>query len=226
MKKKTTCKILFGLSLIGLFAVSENGSAAEYKPPVKTSNLSSDSLVEGFDDSDNIVVLSDGTILHGGKFELGSSVAPIAPINIDTETSPSSITVNEYKKLKEKGETIPTVAPPATLVRGSKPAKTVVTISDQGSVTSKPFSGSGWRFAGYIYKPSKGTGDYLQWQALGDSGNVGTESDAKETYRVGTAFGTALYDDGYGQYFTGPGGKTTFYTYNPANGSKYRVQNK
>lgn len=35
---------------------------------------------------------------------------------------------------------------------------------------SEVMSGTGWRYASYWYYPSSGTGDYLWWEARGDSG--------------------------------------------------------
>lgn len=54
---------------------------------------------------------------------------------------------------------------------------------------------------------------------------MGLQQNAIDTKNIGTAFGTALYNDGYARYYTGTGNKTTFYSYNPANGSYYQVAN-
>jgi hypothetical protein len=54
-------------------------------------------------------------------------------------------------------------------LRGAKPSTTVWTLSDGASYTSQAFSGSGWRFASYLFKSESSSGPYLKWQAFGAS---------------------------------------------------------
>lgn len=224
MKKKIASKILIVASLVAMFGISEKVSAADYKEPIENSN----SLLKNLEGSENIVVLSDGGIVQGGTVKVYSSDSPLAPVVIDPETNPSKLTVDEYNELKANGEEIPVVnvpVPTPSRLRSANPPTNIWKLAYGSSYTSNGFSGSGWRFAGYLFMPETGSGAYLRWQAFGDSGMVGSQQNAIDTKNTGSAYGNALYNNGYARYFTGYGNKTTFYSLNPVNGSYYQVAN-
>lgn len=107
--------------------------------------------------------------------------------------------------------------------RSANPPTVTLTLDAGASRLSNKFSGSGWRFAGNLYKAEKSTGEYLSWASRGDAGVIGSKKQAQKTKKIGTPFGNALYDNGYSVAF--PGAKT-YYTYNPVSGSKYFVINE
>ena len=88
---------------------------------------------------------------------------------------------------------------------------------------SQSFGGAGWQFSGFKFKPANGTGAYLAWRAIGDSGMVGSPAQAASTY-TGRSQGVAIYP-GKRQYIDCEGDWCLFYSFNPAGGSKYIVEN-
>ncbi|MDR0922497.1 MAG: hypothetical protein LBM95_08955 [Lactobacillales bacterium] len=89
---------------------------------------------------------------------------------------------------------------------------------------SNPFSASGWRFAECYFQTN---GARLKWRSYVDDGRVGDRGDAWSQYRVGTSasYGVPLYVSSGYQYITGDNNMTTYYTYNPKNGTYYTVEN-
>ncbi|MGT2772619.1 hypothetical protein [Streptococcus marimammalium] len=79
--------------------------------------------------------------------------------------------------------------------------------------TSDPFTASGWRYGEFRFYPALGTGSYLYWSALGDSGLV----------ENGYGISVAVYPGSYTPVYSGQG--TYFKTYNPVRNSKYIVSN-
>ena len=88
---------------------------------------------------------------------------------------------------------------------------------------SKAFSGSGWRFSGYQFVADPNTGYYLKWTTYIDDGRVGSASYANDTLR-GQTRGAEIYKDQSKYISYGPNGQI-YYTYNPINGTYYRVEN-
>lgn len=81
------------------------------------------------------------------------------------------------------------------------------------SYWSNPFSQSGWRYGELKFYPAKGTGDYLLWEAILDTGIV--EDGVGVSIALSQATPTYVYSRN-GTYFK---------TYNPAKGSRYIVRN-
>ncbi|EPD1722774.1 hypothetical protein OLM02_03735 [Enterococcus faecalis] len=204
-------------SLLVVVGFTEHANAADFIPGKIVES-------EEFDDSERVVVLPDGAAISGGIFEIDDPNLFPEPVVIDTETSPLAITTNEYKKMVEAKPLINR----ADLVRRGSPAPTTAagtyTVPNNGLYRSNYFSGRGWRFAGYNFRPASGTGAYLRWQTYNDSALVGTTRNARDTYNTGTGFGTIM-TPGYSMYFTGPGNLTTYYSFNPAPNSYYIVRN-
>lgn len=78
---------------------------------------------------------------------------------------------------------------------------------------SNAFYAKGWRYGEERFKPSWGSGDYLYWQAQGDSGLV----------EDGYGISVVVNDGGYVAVDSRKG--TFFKTYNPRSGSRYKVSN-
>ncbi|RLY01726.1 hypothetical protein EAF07_09130 [Streptococcus hillyeri] len=112
------------------------------------------------------------------------------------------------------------------LFRAASPSGATEKVIEYGKhYTSENFSGRGWRFSGYKFKPSSGSGTYLKWKAVNDSGMVGNYDQAFATYSGQGTHGTfvsenqsLLIDGNYKWQY--------FYTYNPKPGSYYIVYNK
>jgi len=78
---------------------------------------------------------------------------------------------------------------------------------------SNAFYARGWRYGEERFKPSWGSGNYLYWQAQGDSGLV----------EDGYGISVVVNDGGYVPVNSRRG--TYFKTYNPNTGSRYKVSN-
>lgn len=91
---------------------------------------------------------------------------------------------------------------------------------------SDPFYHTGWRFSEVKFKPADGTGTWLLWSALDDSGCVGNEYEAYLTHQRKTQVARAVIGMGQSQYVDGGGSWLFFYTYNPVPGSRYLVANR
>lgn len=109
------------------------------------------------------------------------------------------------------------------MTRGSSVPTQVMQLSAGQIYISKAFSGSGWRFSGYQFVADPNTGYYLKWTTYIDDGRVGSASYANDTLR-GQTHGIEIYK-GQPKYISyGPNGQI-YYTYNPINGTYYRVEN-
>ncbi|WP_297665073.1 hypothetical protein [uncultured Streptococcus sp.] len=78
---------------------------------------------------------------------------------------------------------------------------------------SNAFYARGWRYGEERFKPSWGSGNYLYWQAQGDSGLV----------EDGYGISVVVNDGAYVPVNSRRG--TYFKTYNPNTGSRYKVSN-
>lgn len=88
---------------------------------------------------------------------------------------------------------------------------------------SSAFSGSGWRFSGYMFAPEPSSGYYLLWTSYGDDGRVGSLDQAYATLN-GSLQGDIIYN-GSPTYINKGTLSHVYYTFNPVNGSYYYVQN-
>lgn len=213
MKKKFVYALLLSFSILALFGITSNVNVAEFNqsPPDDYSNF-----LDNLDESESIVVMPDGGILYGGEFEIYYSNMPDKPLVIDTETSPHAITVGDYKEHNPSSS----IAEPF----GADPANQTYVIPDRGYYASNSFTGSGWRFAGYNFRPADNTGAYLKWSTYGDSAMIGSVFEATYTKIYGSAYGR-LINPNTAFYYTGYGNMTTYYTYNPKSGAYCIVMN-
>lgn len=125
--------------------------------------------------------------------------------------------VAEYKQLLKNvdiSELQPqsSVTPGVYLFAGYAPAA-FQTLRANETYRSQPFYFKGWRYGEARFIPELGTGDYLLWQAEGDSGIAEDGQGASATINPGAP-----------QYVYSRRG-TYFKTYNPLPGSVYIVSN-
>lgn len=75
-----------------------------------------------------------------------------------------------------------------------------------------------------MFRPADGTGYYLRWTSINDSGHVGSYDNAVNTMN-GTTQGMELQVGISRSYQNGYSGQI-YYTYNPLSGTKYYVENR
>lgn len=186
-------------------------SAAQYNAANEVANSK-------LPDSAKVIKLPDGGILHGKMTIIHASGSQMSyTTNYNSDTDKNAITVkalNSGVEPVQSGESMMSTM-------GLYPSNDLYVLYNQASYQSQPFTGSGWRFAGYKFAPSSGTGQYLRWNAFFDQGRVGTVQQAWAT-KNGSVSGTVVG----GLYAKYVAGTTTFYTYNPAYNMYYLVENK
>lgn len=99
------------------------------------------------------------------------------------------------------------------------------------SYRSKEFSGSGWRFSGFMFYSEPGTGPYLSFRCFVDSGRIGNFTEAMKTSQGYGILGEELYAGPnwqltyIGAHLSNANNAKCFYTYNPIPGTYYEVKN-
>jgi len=186
-------------------------SAAQYNAANEVANSK-------LPDSAKVIKLPDGGILHGKMTITHASGSQMSyTTNYNSDTDKNAITVkalNSGVEPVQSGESMMTTM-------GISPSNDLYVLDNLGRYQSQPFTGSGWRFAGYKFAPASGTGDYLLWNSVYDQGRVGTVSQAWAT-KNGSISGT-IVGGLSGKYVAGT---TTFYTYNPVYNMHYVVENR
>ncbi|NBA39235.1 hypothetical protein [Enterococcus hirae] len=174
-------------------------------------------------DTDSLLVLPDGGFLHGEAIVTSRENPDQVVARYNSDNDPNAITVSQARKGIKENENKSDFYILDQLIspRATKPSGTVWGLSLGASYSSSAFSGSGWRFAGYLFKAINSAGPYLNWTSHVGSGVIGTETEAWNTYSSGYAIGEAIYAGGA----TRKSGTSTFYSYNPVNGTYYVVSN-
>ncbi|MCB5955008.1 hypothetical protein [Enterococcus sp. CWB-B31] len=98
MKKRIIGLLMFGFSLIVSVSFVESVEAANYKEPAPTEIPTNDVeiVTYGLEDSDSIVMLSDGAVIHG-EVEMRPSIDSNIVTVVNSDTDPQAITVEEFK---------------------------------------------------------------------------------------------------------------------------------
>ncbi len=215
------------ISLVSDLVIISNSSvlsvlAAEYHEPIQNDDTSIvDTFFNSLSDDDKVLPMPDGGYLYGGIVETNLDDESEVYAVYDSELDPSAITVKEAKKLIEEDAKIPNKTP-----RQATPPNvgSLYFVKANGYYFSDYFTGKGWRFSNYMFKPQDGTGNYLRWTSQADSGRVGNYNNAVSTYN-GTTQGTSV---GANQtiWFNGNSAGQIYYTYNPAQGTRYLVENQ
>lgn len=179
-------------------------------------------LFSGLDDNESVIGLPNGGYIYGnGEVKIfdyldyiEGKLVPIETYDLNKDIN--KITVEDAKQQLYIAKDIP-------MTRGSSVPTQVMQLSAGQIYISKAFSGSGWRFSGYQFVADPNTGYYLKWTTYIDDGRVGSASYANDTLR-GQTHGIEIYK-GQPKYISyGPNGQI-YYTYNPINGTYYRVEN-
>lgn len=179
-------------------------------------------LFSGLDDNESVIELPNGGYVYGnGEVKIfdyldyiEGKLVPIETYDLNKDIN--KITVEDAKQQLYIAKDIP-------MTRGSSVPTQVMQLSAGQIYISKAFSGSGWRFSGYQFVADPNTGYYLKWTTYIDDGRVGSASYANDTLR-GQTHGIEIYK-GQPKYISyGPNGQI-YYTYNPINGTYYRVEN-
>ncbi|MDR0299147.1 MAG: hypothetical protein LBI13_03575 [Streptococcaceae bacterium] len=254
MKSLTKVTSILAISLLALGLITQV-SAAEKKDNANTpakyhKTVGSNLPFEDLNDSDSVLILPDGGMLHG-KIQIvdkNDSKKILATYNSDSNSTGSSTTVANVRQKLKSGIT------PTSLSQRFKPANSTIavihplvyndlwgpgttwsielslgavyshTIADSG-ITSNGRGWSGWYFAEHSFWPVPGTGAYLRWRTYADSGRVGDDDDAASLCYYGIITGIPLYvEDGY-RYFTGIDTMTTYFSYMPYQYAVYEVAN-
>ena len=196
--------------------------AAEYKDPEP---LPQDTTIEDtfFDqiDDDRVLPMPDGGFLHGEIIEVDAE-DPSKVIGIyNSALDPNAVTVDEAKKIMSGEKSYVTLSP-----RGATPPTgwSIKILAANDEYISDAFSGSGWRFSNYMFRPADGTGYYLRWTSINDSGRVGSYDNAVNTLN-GNTQGMEL-QIGISRSFQNGYSGQIYYTYNPVSGTKYYVENR
>lgn len=210
--------ILVFLLLFIVMPLSDSVSAKENNNMSREIEL----LFSGLDDNESVIELPNGGYIYGhGEVKIfdysdyiEGNLVPIETYDLNNDTN--KITIEEAKQKLCITKDIP-------MARGSSVPTQVMQLSAGQIYISKTFSGSGWRFSGYQFVADPNTGYYLKWTTYIDDGRVGTASYANDALR-GQIHGTAIYKNQSKFISYGPNGQI-YYTYNPINGTYYRVEN-
>ncbi|MFV0560152.1 MAG: hypothetical protein ACK5NA_05500 [Enterococcus sp.] len=180
----------------------------------------------GLKESDSILFLPDGSYIHGELKEYSLTDLTQVVAQYNSETDSSAVTVSEAREIlkrdKENYRQNESLLQNIKNPRGTSPSNTVRELGLGAAYTSSSFTGNGWRFAGYRFKAVNSPGPNLKWSVTGGSGIVGYDWQAWNTYESGVKIGTAIAP---GDYPVGIDAYSTFYAYNPINGTRYHVSN-
>ena len=207
-------------------------------------SLNGDSNEDTFSEksTDSALILPTGGYLHGSMTSIDPLTGKTITYNSDTDSHATTVGAiknktnssdSYYYKFNTPTNLQDSASSPSPitksvnpLARAAYPSATPKVLAAGAHYVSDYFSGSGWRFAGYTFSAASGSGGpYLQWTSYGDSGRVGSYSDANQTAMVGSpnyALGSIV---GKNQSIR-QAGPSTYYTWNPAIGTNYLVANK
>ena len=198
-----------------------NVSAAEYHEPViLDDSLSVEEMFFDKVDDDRVLPMLGGGFLHGSCVVVDARDESRILGIYNSRLDPNAVSIEEAKRILA-GETkyVSVAARGATIPTGWD----LYFLGANEHYLSGEFSASGWRFSNYMFKPESGTGDYLRWTSINDSGRVGGYEDAQNTLN-GIVSGMELPIGQSRWYSKGSAGQI-YYTYNPVTGTKYLVEN-
>lgn len=214
MKPKSLILSITSLFLLGACATV---SAAEYQ------STTPDLLSPVINDNQIVEALPEGRFIYNlnGSSTFDSTIV--------SNNQGKLMSYKQYKDTEIPNKGMVDYINPPILVRSASPYRATNNpkILPLGqSYRSQAFSGSGWRFSELKFEAVQGTGTWLFWESVGDSGLVGNEYEAYRTYESKKTVSRAVIGNGQGKYVNGEGSWLFFYTHNPVNGSWYRVTNK
>lgn len=198
-------QIIIVIAFISLFLIAGKNSvkADEYMTGEQI-----EQVTQGLKDDQYVLTTAGGGIIVNKD---GSENFPLEQVASEGQI----MTVAEYKQLLAT-QLFPgkmEVASSGTVFFGAWIPTRVHVLYPNQEYLSNAFYAKGWRYGEERFKPSWGSGDYLYWQAQGDSGLV----------EDGYGISVVVNDGGYVAVDSRKG--TFFKTYNPRSGSRYKVSN-
>ncbi|MEX0379774.1 hypothetical protein AB3K25_10030 [Leuconostoc sp. MS02] len=217
---------------IGFFYLSENQVSASNTTSIFHKNVNT--MDNAMSDSVTAIELPDGGFLFGpGVFEAENNAG--AKVFIDPKTTSYKVTtVGQAKKdegitnktgvLKNSTLTTSFIALPTggSVSRTSVSSTNYTLYANQGY--SEAMQGPAWRYAKYLFKPSSGTGDLLQWRTYEDSGLVGAAPEVASHQAYALYPGQSVWAKA--KTASGALAGTTFASMSPRDGSYYYVLNQ
>lgn len=220
----------FGLAtLLGMLALTSSVNAEtidDHKPAEIDIDKMNDEIFSDLKDTDLVLEMPEGGFLYGQATEYSADNMNKVIAKYDSETDPNSVTVAEAKEILKKDylsarEDDTNIVP----YGAAPPASNRVRELEYGKkYYSAYFTGKGWRFSDVQWKAAPGTGDYLEWSSLVDSGRVGSYGEAYATYKDGLLLGTVINEGTYVWNSEGGQGQV-YFTFNPISGTQYYVEN-
>lgn len=206
-------KTLLAFALVAALGFTTCSVFAEELGAKPVNQENTEVLFGDLNDNDKVVELEDGGFLYGE--------ATVTDENDPTNSfdDPNSITVKDAKKIIQEGSA-------SNFARGSNvpdSSTKTLTLKPNSHYQSSEFSGTGWRFGGYFFKASSGSGTYLRWTSYKDAGRIGNYSEAVGT-KNGSLQGTVI-EKNQTQYVSRGGSGMIYYTYSPLQGTYYYVVN-
>ena len=212
-------KILIATTLLAVTFVLKAGEVSYANDNVQAMFDTSSEPFFDLEEDDTITILPNGAFLHG-EATLKDYETDEVLASYNSDLDPNSITVQEAQMYLRNSELIVPNSEYSIEPYASSPATQIWTLGAGASYSSSAFSGSGWRFAGYLFEKSKGGS--LFWASYGSKGVIGSKQNALDTKSSGEAIGQAIASGGSTYY----SGRSTFYAYNPKSGSTYYVANQ
>lgn len=207
------------------FSTVKSVEASNVNEIVKSGITEKTDYFHNMNDFEKVLPLPNGGFLHGEGTLYDVSDLSNALTVYNSETDSKSITVGRAKeilKAQEKESEVESLFMSKNL-RGSTPPSKLINLSYGGSYTSNYFSGSGWRFAGYLFAVVNSAGPNLRWESHGDQGCIGTKQQAINTLDSRFAEGTLINNGAY-LYLNGLTPKT-YFVHSPISGTYYYVGN-
>ncbi|MGB2511033.1 hypothetical protein [Leuconostoc suionicum] len=241
MKIVTNAKKLILLSVVGsavsLFSLITHVSAAEYSGTMENEKnaIAETPTPNKLDNFDPAVKMPDGGYLMGeGNFTIIESDGTKKIIDPKTTTYQVTTTGQALKDVEKKSENTLSknnkIVSRVMLPNNNTPSRSKIATSKvilgNNQSYSEALVGNGWRFASYIFQPSSGTGGYLKWTSIRDSGRVMDLDDNAHFENQGWIMGSVL-NNGVPIMFQGKINYwATYYSYSPTPGSYYYVINQ
>lgn len=200
--------IIFAMLGTTLFLFNQKSEAAAYREisPEEQKNLVSDEPFAELNPYEKVLQLPDGTFINGEATAYTDVNDLESGIELNSETNPNSITVEDAREIIEEGHTENLTSP---LTRGVVPEFRVIVLGKNGYAQRWVNAVPGWHSLPAVYYAAPNTGGpYLLFTTGNDSALVGSAQQATSSFN-GRMSGTILAKD-TSRHFAGT---NTIYTY-------------
>ncbi|EOL47145.1 hypothetical protein RV11_GL002667 [Enterococcus phoeniculicola] len=185
-----------------------------------------ENFLSEFSDSDKLTVLPDGGVLHGRATVSSVDDPSIIISTYDSATDSQAISVGELKKLYKAEKELSDLGYVylSTDDKSTSVPTKIMSLDYGASYSSNKFTGSGWRFGGFLFKAINSPFPNLIWSSHVDSGLVGTKSQANYTHDNGSQ---SVYQGVFVNVDQRLSVSNTrvYYSYSPKDGTYYFVGN-